>query len=233
MKKFAVYLAAVVFFVVMFAAIADASTGSGPYAANTEEFIGGMGKRFIRGVINTFTGWVEIPVQIAKGYKRGFGGDPDNKAAGAFVGIFDGVWQGLGRTFAGFRDMAGFWAADHRTNDGVGIPLDAEYAWEDGTPYSLTKPSFSQATVEPMGNKLIRGVSDLLFGVLELPGQITKGIRIHAPDAGVVKGIWYFCSRTLDGAYDAATFLVPNPKDTTALAFDEKWPWDAMGENIK
>jgi putative exosortase-associated protein (TIGR04073 family) len=233
MKRFVACLTGIIFFVATVCPAAHPSTRSGLRAANTEEFIGGMGKRFIRGVINTFTGWIEIPAQIAKGYNRGFGGNPNNKGVGAFVGIFDGTWMALGRTFSGFRDMAGFWAADHKTNDGVGIPLDAEYAWGEGAPYSLTKPNFAEATVEPMGNKLLRGVSDLLLGVLELPGQITKGIRIKAPDAGVVKGIWYFCSRTLDGAYDASTFLVPNPKDTTALPFDEDKPWDAMTESIK
>jgi len=225
MKRFAVCLVIVLFLAVTLIPAA--------HAANTEEFVGGMGKRFIRGVVNTLTGWVEIPVQIAKGYNTGYGGDPAKKSIGAIAGIFNGTWQALGRTFSGFRDMAGFWTADHKNNDGVGIPLDAEYAWEDGTPYSLSTPDFAEATVKPMGNKLIRGVSDLLGGVVELPGQITKGIRIHAPDAGVGKGIWYFASRTLDGAYDAGTFLLPNPKDTTALAFDEKYPWDAMGENIK
>lgn len=203
------------------------------YAADTEGFIGGMGKKFVRGVVNTFTGWVEIPVQIAKGYNKGFPGYENNKLGGAFIGIFTGVWHSLGRTFSGFRDMAGFWAADHRDNDNIGIPLDAEYAWEDGTPHDTTKPSFQEATIAPMGNKLVRGLGDTIFGFLELPGQIVKGVKLQAPDAGVGKGLWYWFSREIDGVYDAATFAVPNPNDTKALPYDEEWPWNALSENWK
>lgn len=200
-------------------------------AAETEGFIGGMGEKFVRGVVNVFTGWVEIPVQIAKGYNRGFAGDENNKFCGAFAGIFAGVWHSVGRTIYGFREMAGFWSADHKDNDGIGIPLDAEYAWEDGTTYDFTKPSFSEATVTPMGNKLARGLGDAIFGFCEFPGQIVKGIKLRAPDVGIGKGLWYWFSREIDGVYDTCTFLVPNPKDTKGLAYDEKWPWDAFGDN--
>jgi putative exosortase-associated protein (TIGR04073 family) len=202
-------------------------------AAETEKFIGGMGSKFVRGVINTFTGWIEFPAQIVKGFSRGFGGDPDNKLAGVFVGIFDGVWQAVGRTMWGFRDMAGFWAADPANNDGIGIPLDAEYAWEDGTPYDPWKPDFAEGTIAPMGNKLLRGAGDALFGFVEIPGQIAKGIKLRAPDVGIGKGLWYWFSRELDGIYDVVTFFVPNPKDNKGLAFDEKWAWTALSEKTK
>ena len=38
---------------------------------------------------------------------------------------------GVGRTMSGAGDVVGFWAADPKSNDGVGIPLNAEYAWEE------------------------------------------------------------------------------------------------------
>lgn len=202
-------------------------------AAGTEEFIGGMGEKFVRGIVNIFTGWIEVPAQIIKGYNRGLGGDEGNKLGGAFVGIFSGVWYGLGRTFSGFKEMAGFWAADHKDYDGVGIPLEADYAWQAGEPYHFSDPSFSKATIAPMGNKLVSGVCDTVFGFVELPGQFAKGVKLRAPDAGIGKGIWYWFSRELDGIYDAVTFLLPNPKDTKGLAFDEKWPWSALGDSFK
>ena len=188
----------------------------------TEELIGGMGKKFVRGVTNVFTGWMEIPVQISKGYNKACFG-------GAAVGIVTGIWHFVGRTSSGFGDMAGFWAADPENNDGVGIPLDAEYAWECGEHYSLTCPSVGSATLTPIGNKLARGLGNACFGFLEVPGQFMKGWRAKACDAGIGKGLWYWFSREMDGVYDIATALFPNPKDTMGLKFDEKYPWTAVG----
>lgn len=188
----------------------------------TEQLIGGMGKKFVRGVTNVFTGWIEIPAQISKGYKKACFG-------GACVGVCTGVWHFIGRTFSGFYDMAGFWAADPESNDGIGIPLDAEYAWEDGTHYSLTDPAFGAATVTPMGNKFARGLGNACFSFLELPGQFMKGWRAGSCDLGIGKGLWYWASREMDGVYDVATAIFPNPKDTMGMKYDEKWPWTAIG----
>jgi putative exosortase-associated protein (TIGR04073 family) len=195
------------------------------YAAGPEELFSGMGKKLVRGVVNTVTGWVEIPAQICYGYKN-------DSFGGAFVGIFSGIWRGLGRTVSGAGDIVGFWAADPKSNDGIGVPLNAEYAWEEGEKYDLTKPSFGEATLAPMGNKLGRGLGNSLLGFLELPGQIFKGLKLHAPDLGIVKGLWYWYSRQIDGTVDVVSFMFPNPKDTKALAFDEKWPWSALGDTL-
>ena len=220
MKKNAAVIFVVLCLILSSVAAACAET------TKSEEFIGGMGKKFVRGVVNTFTGWVEFPAQICKGYKK------DN-IGGAFLGIFTGVWHGLGRTLYGFEELAGFWAADPASNEGVGIPLDAEYAWEEGTPYDLSKPSFGEATLTPIGNKLGRGLGNAICGFLEFPGQIVKGIKLKAFDVGIGKALWYWYSREIDGIYDVCTFPLPNPKDTKALAFDEKWPWSALGEGMK
>lgn len=194
--------------------------------ASAEQLVSGMGNKLWRGIVNTFTGWIELPMQIAKGYEK------DN-VGGAFVGIFTGVWHGVGRTLSGFGDMAGFWAADPANNDGVGIPLDAEYAWEQGDHYSLTDPSFGEATLNPIGSKLGRGLGQAIFGFVEFPGQILKGIKAKAYDLGIIKGLWYWFSREVDGVYDFVTFPLPNPKDTKALPYDEKWPWSALGDSMK
>jgi putative exosortase-associated protein (TIGR04073 family) len=217
MKKTICIIAAAIFFVV---------SSASAYAAGAEELFGGMGKKFVRGAVNAVTGWIEIPAQIYKGYKK-------DSFGGAFVGIFNGIWQGLGRTISGAGDVAGFWAADPKSNDGIGIPLDGEYAWDEGTPYDLSKPNFAEATLNPMGNKLGRGLGNCMLGFLELPGQILKGFKPHAPDFGLVKGLWYWYSRQIDGIVDVASFPLPNPKDTKAMAFDEKWPWSALGDTLK
>lgn len=195
------------------------------YAAGAEELFSGMGNKFVRGIVNAVTGWVEIPAQIYYGYKN-------DSFGGAFVGIFSGIWHGIGRTVSGVGDAVGFWAADPKSNEGYVIPLNAEYAWEEGTKYDLMKPSFGEATLRPIGNKLGRGLANSLLGFVELPGQIFKGLKLHAPDLGIIKGFWYWYSRQMDGAIDVATCILPTPKDTKALTFDEKWPWSALGDTL-
>ena len=222
MKKTLCILVAAVF---LFSAAAQAAT--------TEELMTGMGHKLWRGAVNVLTGWVELPAQIVKGYNRGFAGDENNKAMGGFFGIFTGVWHAAGRTISGAAELAGFWAADPESNEGIGVPLDAEYAWEEGTHYNLCDPNFQEGTLAPMGHKLSRGLGNGLAGFLELPGQIMKGIKGKAPDLGIVKGLWYWYSREIDGCYDIVTFLLPGPGDTKALPFDEKWPWSAFGDSMK
>lgn len=218
--------------VLLFAALMVFSSVAA-HAAATDELVQGAGQKLCRGVINTCTGWVEIPAQIMKGWNRGFGGDENNKAAGAFVGIFTGLSHAMGRTLSGASDLSGFWAADPKSNENVGLPLDAEFVWEEGKAYDMCKPSFNDATLAPIGNKIGRGLGNVLLGFVEMPGQIVKGYKLKTADVGIVKGIWYAISREIDGAYDLATCLLPNPVDTKALAFDEKWPWDALFDGTK
>ncbi len=199
------------------------------YGATGERLVGGMGNKFVRGIVNTFTGWIEIPAQIVKGYNTSTG----DKLAGATIGIFKGVWHGVGRTISGVGEMASFWAADPDTNEGVGVPLDADYAWQTGVPYDMAKPSVTEATFYPIGNKLMRGAGNALLGFCEFPGQIAKGTKLKSWDIGIIKGLWYWFSREVDGIYDIMSFPLPNPRDTMGLAFDEKWPWDALTESVK
>lgn len=202
------------------------------YAASNE-LIEGMVAKLWRGVVNTFTGWVEFPAQIVKGYNEGFMDNEDDKIGGAIVGILDGIGHSAGRTLSGVTDIIGFWAAGPRTNEGIGLPLDAEYAWEEGKPYDLFNPDFTEATVMPVGKKLMRGLGNGLLGIAEIPGQIIKGISGGAPDLGIVKGIWYFYSREVAGLSDIATVILPNPEDTKGIAFDEEYPWEAFTSGMK
>ena len=213
--------------------IAFVASGATFAQADTEEFVTGMGNKIVRGVVNTFTGWIEFPEQIIKGYDRGFMGNEDQKLLGAVVGIFSGIGHSAGRTLSGVSDLAGFWAADPESNEGIGIPLDAEYAWEEGTGYDMFDPNLIEGAVKPIGNKLLRGLGNGIFGFLEFPGQIIKGVKEGAPDLGIIKGLWYWYSREVDGVYEATTFLLPNPASTKGMPFDEKWAWSALGDNLK
>ena len=73
-------------------------------------------------------------------------------------------------------ELFGFWSANPADNDGVGVPLDAQYAWEEGVQYDLFDPSLKEG-VKPMGRKLLRGLGNTFLGIAELPGQILKGKR--------------------------------------------------------
>jgi putative exosortase-associated protein (TIGR04073 family) len=201
--------------------------------AASDELFSGMGEKLWRGIVNTFTGWIEFPAQIIKGYDEGFLGDEDNKIVGALAGIFDGIGHSAGRTLYGVADIVGFWAASPEDNEGVGISLDAEYAWEEGSPYDLFDPDFGEATIRPIGQKLFRGLSNGLLGFVELPGQILKGVSEGAPDLGIFKGLWYWYSREVAGLTDIGTIILPNPPDTKGLAFDEEYPWDAFVDAVE
>lgn len=201
--------------------------------AASDELLPGMGQKLFRGVVNLLTGWVEIPVQIVKGYNRGFMGNENNKILGVVGGVFKGIGDATGRTLSGVGDVAGFWAADPESNEGIGIPLDAEYAWQEGTAYDIFDPNLVDGAVVPIGKKLLRGIGNTVFGIVEIPGQIVKGVKEGALDLGIIKGVWYFASREMDGAADIYTFYMANPADTKGLAFDEKWPWSALGDSVK
>ena len=201
--------------------------------AASDNVFSGMGNKLWRGIVNTTTGWIEFPAQTMKGYKNGYLGNPNHKVGGVLLGMVTGVFHTAGRTLSGMFEIAGFWAADHEDNDGVGLPLDAEYAWEEGTPYDHFSPNFEKATLGPMSNKLMRGLGDGLGGFIEFPGQIMKGVKNKSWDIGIFKGLWYWYSREIDGVSDLCTFPLPNPQDTKGAAFDEKWPWSAFSDTMK
>ncbi|MFH1753951.1 MAG: hypothetical protein ABH875_07185 [Candidatus Omnitrophota bacterium] len=220
-KRLSVVLAAVM--VLSFAMATHAQAG---------EVIDAMGAKLVRGVVNTFTGWVEFPMQIKKGYEAGFMDNEDQKLVGGLVGIFDGIFHSMGRTANGLVDMFGFWAANPASNEGVGLPLDAEYAWEEGTAHNIFEPDLMEGAINPIGKKLVRGLGNGFLGIAELPGQIMKGIDEGEPATGLVKGVWYWFSRSYDGFADIMTLLNTSPADNVGPAFGEEWPWDALSESM-
>lgn len=64
--------------------------------------------------------------------------------------------------------------------------------------------------------KLGRGIANVLFGIVEVPNQITKTTSAHGGGAGLTygfgKGIVRWIAREFAGAYDVVTFPVPFPK---------------------
>ncbi|MFH1753162.1 MAG: exosortase system-associated protein, TIGR04073 family [Candidatus Omnitrophota bacterium] len=196
------------------------------YAASND-LLEGMFQKLGRGVVDVLTGWIELPAQISKGYSEGLAGDGRRKTLGAGVGIIKGISNSCGRTFSGLSDIVTFWAANPADNEGVGIPLDSDYAWQRGEPYDYFYPTFTEGVFEPMGKKFLRGLGNVTLGWAEIPGQMLKETQKGAIDLGFIKGMWYWLSRAADGFSDIFTAFLPNHVDEKGIAFEEEWPWDA------
>jgi hypothetical protein len=198
--------------------------------ADADEVVDGMADRAVRGATNAVTGIVEFPMQIVKGYQNGVGfieNEAGSKTVGVVLGFFRGIGHAAGRTGYGFMELFGFWAVAPEDNEDIGVPLDAEYAWEEGEQYSLFKPTLGEG-IQPIPNKLLRGLGNGFLGIAELPGQILLGIDNGEVGTGIVKGIWFTLSRHMYGIGEAFGCLVPNPADTRGVTFDQEWPWDAL-----
>jgi putative exosortase-associated protein (TIGR04073 family) len=199
------------------------------YAA-ADRVLEGMIEKLKRGVTDTLTGWLEFPGQIGKGFHEGFRGDENNRLGGVTWGIVEGLCHSAGRTLSGVSDIVSFWAANPKDNKDIGVPLDAEYVWEEGKPYDMFDPNFTEAAIAPTVNKFLRGAGNTLFGFAEVPGQIIKGVRSKSPYLGPVKGLWFWLSREVSGISDLATCIFAGPEDTEGFAFDDEWPWEAFTE---
>jgi len=213
-RKISLILAALLFVVSSSIAFADA-----------DEAIDNMKTKIQRGAVNTFTGWMEIPAQIHKGFEQGFRGDENNKLAGVVTGGAEGALAATGRTISGVVDLIGCWALSPASNDGVGIPTEAEYAWEKGNIYDLETPNLQEATFNPIGEKVKRGLANTVFGIAEIPDHIAKGVKEGSFGWGVDKAIWHFLSRELSGVYDLVTVCFPTPQESIGYNFEKEWPW--------
>ena len=197
------------------------------------EIAEGMGNRAVRGIRNLFTGILEVPFQIGKGYTHGVDfihNTAGSKTVGTILGFFRGLGHAGGRMSSGAVELFGFWAVSPENNEGVGVPLDAEYAWEEGTQYSIFKPDLKEG-IQPIFNKLGRGLGNGFLGIVEVPGQIKKGAGEGNVLKGTLKGFWYWGSRGVYGLGDIMSCLVPNPVDNLGVHFEEERPWDALSEN--
>jgi len=72
----------------------------------------------------------------------------------------------------------------------------------------------------PRGNnalrKLCRGFANVLFGIVEVPNQVTRTTAAHGGGAGVTygvgKGLARWIGREVTGVYDVVTFPIPFPR---------------------
>lgn len=86
--------------------------------------------------------------------------------------------------------------------------------------FALSHVALADSDDEPKGHnalrKLGRGASNLLFGVIEVPNQITKVNSEQGGTAaatyGVGKGLVRWIGRELTGVYEIITFPIPVPK---------------------
>jgi putative exosortase-associated protein (TIGR04073 family) len=199
------------------------------YAAN-ESITKGMVDKAVNGGVNVLTGWLELPMQVYKGWDKGLdqvSREGPAKVLGACFGFFRGIIHAAGRTIWGAFEVATFWAANPPDNQGVGIPLDAKYAWETGQQYSICKPDLPEGC-KPVGTKIVNGVTDTLLGIVEVPAQISKSANNEDGSnvfVGFLRGMWYWLSREVNGVANIASFLLPNPTETMGYAYNSKWPW--------
>ena len=201
----------------------------GAYASTTN-IPEGMAAKAVRGAVNLVTGIVEVPMQIYKGYHQGFSlikNEAGSKTVGTILGFFRGFSHAAGRTGWGATELFGFWSANHPDNEGVGIPFDAQYAWEMGTQYDLFKPSLAEG-VKPMGRKLVRGVADAFTGIVEVPNQVKIGAADGHALKGLGKGFWFWWSREIYGFGSIYTCFAPNPGDNPGYPFSGEWAWSGL-----
>jgi len=75
--------------------------------------------------------------------------------------------------------------------------------------------------------KLGRGFSNLLFGIVEVPNQVTKATAERGGASGVTygvgKGLFRWIGRELVGVYEIVTFPIPLPKGYQPVMKPE-WP---------
>ena len=200
--------------------------------ADSDKVTEGMANKAVNGAVNFVTGIVELPMQVYKGYKKGFPMIKNNvgsKTVGTVLGVFRGFGHAAGRTGWGGLELFGFWTANRPNNHGIGVPLDAKYAWEMGEQYSIFKPTLGEG-VKPIGRKLVHGVTDSFLGILEVPGQAIKGSKEGKTMRGLGRGVWFWFSRTAYGFGSVLTCLVPNPKENPGYSYKEKYPWSALTE---
>jgi len=80
---------------------------------------------------------------------------------------------------------------------------------------SLLTPHIASASTYPdrMGTKLGNGMANIITGVVEIPKAIINGNRksgaAYAATAGLMTGMVHMMGRTLCGAADLVTFMIP------------------------
>lgn len=109
---------------------------------------------------------------------------------------------------------------------GLGLLCSGELAQADSRSIDTSSP---QEIVDGMANKLVRGVTNVGTGWLEIPKQIYLTFKeegaVKGMTVGPVKGVGMTLVRTVAGAGEALTFFVAYPGFYDPY-FDPKYVWD-------
>jgi len=169
----------------------------------------------LRGVINLSTCWLEIPIQTARGARQGTAGmesaGVSGKLFGGICGLSRGIFHGTGRLITGASDLAGFWAADHPSNEGYGTNYDSMFAYQLNVEPS---PMDLQSASEQMVNKAYRGVSTVIVIPQDFFRYRNEQASESKPFSGLSKGIWAGSSSLWNSATDIISFPFPNYSNT-------------------
>ncbi len=99
-------------------------------AIDPGQYASGAGAKLGRGVLNTATGWGEIPKQTIIGSR-------EEGVLGGVEGFFKGIGFGVARTLAGAFEIATFWAP---------VPDQFEPVMQPATVFDMTSGrTFAQA----------------------------------------------------------------------------------------
>ena len=89
--------------------------------------------------------------------------------------------------------------------------------------YNNDQPPSGQNALRKLG----RGLSNVLFGIVELPNQYTKAIDANGGAAGVTyglpKGVFRWIGREFVGVYEIVTFPIPVPRGYKPV-MEPEWP---------
>lgn len=111
----------VFFLVVMTCGLATAASYRTIDDASAEEVVTGMSHKFVRGLANIGTGWLELPKQIYVTTKE------DGGVQGGFIGPFKGIGMTLARTLAGVLEVTTFFLAYPNFYEPY---FDPPYVWD-------------------------------------------------------------------------------------------------------
>ncbi len=190
------------------------------HATARAEVGSGMMEKGAHGLVNIGTCWIELPMQVCKGYDRGINAVESpalSRSVGAVVGIFRGVSHGAGRAGVGIYQLGGFWTASPHDNHGIGTHFDGEYSYQRGEDEGLSL----DGTVDAMVAKAERGI----FNIVACPAAIPN--EIHGtgnPSNSLIRGGWFTVSRLWSGIYELGTFVLPNERYTYGHSFGDHTP---------
>ena len=204
------------------------SAGNNANASEQDDSLTREGDKAVHGVINTLTFPLEFPMQCHKGHNRGLKGFGENPALSRLAGgiwgfVGPGTHKAAGRLWLGLYQLGGFWMLNPLSNEGYGLPLDGEYAFDFDEPAQIS----CRSGLTLVGNRLRRGLLNIYWGTIaEIPTNTLTGFENHTPMKGFLRGSWYMMSRVWQGVSDTAGFLLPNSRQSIGYVFDIDDPWN-------